>query len=431
MPCAIPEMPGSDFSVESLVLIRSMKTLALALLLALSPALFAEENWTQFRGPGGQGVSAETAMAQKWDASAVAWKATLKGEGQSSVVNWGDKLFVTSATDAGKTRWVHCLDRKTGKLIWEQSVPCAQPEAKHAMNSWATASCVTDGERVIAFFGPAGIHCFDLDGKAQWSRPLGDFPGAWGVGASPVIDGDLVYQNCDATGPSSIVALNKKTGEPAWTTKRPDAPRGGWSTPILIEAEGRRELVLNGEASVNAYDPATGKDLWFAKAPTGRGEPMPIFANGNLYMVCGKPGNTYVLKPGGSGDVSTSHRVWEARRQGGRDLPSPSVVGDYVLISSMSGILTTYDAKTGETFFTERLKEGNAAISAAPVVAGGLVYFQLENGEVVVVKPGKTLEVVSINAVGSAPEEIFRASLSPIQGQWFARSQSTVYCIGK
>lgn len=391
-------------------------------------ALVAEENWTRFRGPDGMGQSTETALPQKWDATAISWKTTLKGEGQSSVVNWGDKLFVTSATDAGKTRWVHCLDRKTGKILWEQSVACAAPESTHKMNSWATGTCVTDGERVIAFFGPAGLHCYDLDGKHQWSHELGAFPGDWGVGASPVIDGDLVYQNCDTEGPSSLIALNKKTGQPVWTAKRTDAPKGGWSTPVLIDAGGRRELVLNGEFGVNAYDPATGKDLWFCKAPTGRGEPMPVYAHGQLYVVNGKPGNMYVVKPGGDGDVSTTHRAWEARRQGGRDLPSPAVVGDYVLVSSMSGILTTYDAKTGEILFTERL---DAPSSAAPVVAAGLVYFQMENGEVIVVKPGKTLEVVSRNSLGTSDEEIFRASLAPIQGQWFSRSQNTIYCIGK
>lgn len=405
-------------------------SLVLATLLALAgaTALVAEENWTRFRGPDGLGQSSETALPQKWDASAIVWKATLKGEGQSSVVNWGDRLFVTSATDGGKTRWVHCLDRLTGKLLWERSVACAAPEATHRMNSWATSTCATDGERVVAFFGPAGIHAFDLDGKPLWSREVGAFPGDWGVGASPIIDGDLVYQNCDAEGPSTLVALDKKTGEPVWTAPRTDAPKGGWSTPILIDAGGRRELVLNGEFGVNAYDPATGKDLWFCKAPTGRGEPVPVFANGHLYVVCGKPGNTYAVKPGGSGDVSATHRVWEARRQGGRDLPSPAVVGEFVLVSSMSGILSTYDAKTGAIHFTERL---DAPVSAAPVVAGGLVYFQMENGEVIVVKPGKTLEVVARNGLGTADDEIFRASLSPIRGQWFARSQKTVYCIGK
>ena len=194
------------------------------------------------------------------------------------------------------------------------------------------------------------------------------------------------------------------------------------------ERQAGLEVRLQDELRANTYDPATGTDLWFCEGFTGRGAPTPDFAHGLLYVVNGKPGNNYVVKPGGSGDVTKTHRVWDARRQGGRDLPSPAVVGDYLLISSMSGILTTYDAKTGEIYFTERL---NAPVSGAPLVIEGLVYFQMENGEVIVVRPGKTLDIVTRNTCGSDSEEIFRAALSPIQGQLFTRSQSVVYCIGK
>jgi len=403
-------------------------SLALAFtFLAGTSALLAEPNWPRFAGPDGSSHSTETDLPVKWDASGIAWKTTLKGAGQSAVVNWGDRLFVTSSAPDGKKRWVHCLDRQTGKLLWEREISCATPEAIHKMNTRATSTCVTDGERVIAFFGPGGIHCFDLEGNPKWSRDLGKFPGDWGVSGSPIIDGNLVIQNCDAEGPSSLVALDKTTGKTVWTAKRADSPKGGWSTPIIIQAAGRRELLLNGEFGINAYDPATGKDLWFCKGFNGRGEPVPAFANGQIYVVNGKPGNTYVVKPGGSGDVSETHRVWDAKRVGGRDLPSPVVAGDFLLIAGMSGMLTTYDAKTGAIHFTERL---GSAISASPLVAGGLAYFQMENGEVIVVKPGKTLEIVSRNPIGAESGEIFRAGLSPIQRRLFARSQNIVYCIG-
>lgn len=390
--------------------------------------LSAEDNWPRFRGPLGTGHSESTELPVEWNSGAVKWKTTLKGDGQSSVVNWGDKLFVTSAKVDGSERWIHCLDRNSGELLWEKSVAVPASETPHKMNSFATSTCATDGEVVVAFFGPGGLHAYDLEGKELWNKKLGAFPGPWGVAASPIIDGDLVIQNCDAEGPSSLVALDKKSGEVVWTAKRPDAPRGGWSTPIFIETGERRELVLNGEFGVTAYDPATGTELWFCKGFNGRGAPVPDFAHGQLYVVNGKPGDTYVVKPGGSGDVTSSHMVWNARRKGGRDLPSPVVVGDFVMISSMSGILSAYDAKTGETWYSERL---DAPISASPLVANGLVYFQAENGEVIVVKPGKTLDVVARNSVGADPEEIFRATLAPIQGQLFSRSGNAVYCIGQ
>ena len=407
---------------------KSTLTPVLALFAATAGTLplRAEQNWARFGGPEGSGRSAETTLPVKWDAGSVRWKTTLKGAGQSSVVNWGNRLFLTSASPDGGKRWVHCLDRETGKLLWEREVTVASPEIIHKMNTYATPTCATDGERVIAFFGPGGIHSFDLEGEPQWSRELGRFPGPWGVAASPIIDGSLVFQNCDAEGPCSLVALSNATGEPVWTAKRAETERGGWSTPIVIEAAGRRELVLSGQFGVNAYDPATGRELWSCQAFAGRGEPVPVHAHGLLYVVSGLAGNTYVVRPGGSGDVTATHRVWDAPRVGGRDQPAPAVVGDFVLIASMSGILTTYDAKTGRIHFTERL---GSALAASPLVAHGLVYFQMENGEVIVIKPGRTLEIVARNSIGAPRSEIFRAALSPIQGQLFTRSRTVVYCI--
>lgn len=392
--------------------------------LALS-ALHAETNWPRLGGPQGTGLSAETRLPVKWDAGAIRWKTTLRGAGQSAVVNWSDRLFVTSAGPDGATRRVHCLDRQTGKLKWEREIAVGKPELTHKMNTWATPTCVTDGERVVAFFGVGGLHCFDLDGKPLWSCNLGDFPGPWGVAASPIIEGNLVIQNCDAEGACAVTAVDKRTGKVVWTTERRSVDRGGWSTPIVVAAAGRRELILNGQYGVNAYDPATGGELWFCAGFAGRGEPVPAFAHGLLYVVNGLAGNTYTIRPGGSGDVTATHRVWNARRTGGRDQPSPAIVGDFALISSMSGVLTTYDAKSGQIHFTDRL---GSAIAATPLTANGLVYFLMESGETVVVKPGRALEVVARNSLGAAANEIFRASLAPIQGQFFTRSHQIVYC---
>ncbi len=388
----------------------------------------AEENWPRFRGPLGTGHSTETALPEKWDASGVAWRVALPGRGQSSPVNWGRKLFLTSAEPDGKTRYVFAIDTEDGNLLWTRKIEAPHVEATHRMNSHATASCATDGEVVVAFFGPGGLHGWDLDGKPLWSRTdLGTFPGTWGVGASPVIDGDLVIQNCDAEGASYLIAVHRKTGETVWKRDRRESPKGGWSTPILIDVAepARRELVLNGEFGVHAYDPATGEELWFCEAPTGRGEPVPDYAHGLLYVLCGKPGDTYVVKPGGSGDVTATHRLWRARRQGGRDLPSPVVVGDVLFTCSMSGIATCYDARDGAVLGESvRL---DAPVSASPVVANGLVYLQAENGDVLVVRPSETLEVVSRNSCGATEGEIFRATPAPIGGEWFLRSDRALY----
>lgn len=402
------------------------------LAIALSPFLRAEDNWPRFRGPNGTGHSEAKNLPSKWDKDSVVWKTALKGVGQSSPVNWGDKLFVTSASDDGTERYVHCVGAKDGKVIWEETIKCSNPEKNHKMNTWATPTCATDGERVVAFFGPAGIHCFDLDGKKLWSLELGDFPGVWGVGASPVIFENMVIQNTDCAGPSALVALDKNTGKQIWKTKREDKPTGGWGTPILIETDKGKQLVLNGEFGVRGYDPEGGKELWFCKGFNGRGAPVPDYANGLVYTVNGKPGDTYAVSPDGSGDVTESKMKWHAKRQGGRDLPSPSVVDDYMIVVSMSGLATCYDANTGETLWAEKLDEGGSQFAASPLVMNGLVYIQSVNGgETFVIKPGKKLDIVSRNSLGADSKEIFRATLAPIGDHLYARSHTTLYCVGK
>jgi len=235
--------------------------------------------------------------------------------------------------------------------------------------------------------------------------------------------------DCDATGPSSLVALDIETGDELWRTKREDKPRGGWSTPIMVDAGKRNELILNGEFGVRGYDPESGKELWFCKSFNGRGSPVPEFANGLVFVVSGKPGDIYAVSPGGSGDVTKTRMKWHSQRRGGRDLPSPAVVGNYIFVLSMSGIGSCYDAQSGELLWNDRVPM-KGEFAGAPLVANGLVYFQSVNGgDTVVIKPGKTPQFVAQNSLGADSKEIFRAGLAPIGGRLFARSQSTVYCI--
>lgn len=406
--------------------------LPLSLLLLALTATSSAENWNQFRGPALDGMVSAPGLPVEWNEGSILWKAPLMGTGQSSPAQWGDKLFLTGASPDGGERHVMCLSAADGSLLWSDTVPSASPEAIHKMNSHATPSCATDGEVVVAFFGPGGLHAWDLDGGKRWGLDLGSFPGTWGVGASPVLVDGLVIQNCDSEGGSRLVAVEAATGKIVWETPRPAKPKGGWSTPTLIEFEGRRELVLNGEEAVRAYDPASGKELWSCAAPTGRGEPVPVFAEGRIHVVCGKPGETYCVKPGGSGDVTSTHRLWTAARKGGRDLPTPALVDGILLVSSMSGVATAYDAASGAPYFTERLGEG-IEIAAAPLVANDLVYFQtVHGGEVIVVRPGKTLDIVARNPLGeSAKDETFRSVPVPLGDRLLLRGASTLYCVGR
>ncbi len=385
-----------------------------------------ESNWPGWRGPRQDGHVSNAHLPVTWNADSVAWKAPLKGRGQSSPIIWGERIFLTSALDEGQKRMVFCLDRNSGKTLWESVVPWSgEPEKLHKMNSWATPSCVTDGKVVLAFFGRAGLHCYRVDGERLWSVDLGPFISPWGVASCPVLVDDMVIQNCDADEDAYICALDKQTGKILWRTPRPN--KRGWSTPILVETAARRELVVNGDQGVTAYDPKTGKQLWFCKADRGRGTPTVTPGENRLYAICGLSGDMYAMTPGGEGDI-TAARVWHTPRRGGRDLPSPILIDNYLMVSNMAGVLTCYNAADGEKLWTGRLG-GN--YSATPIAANGATYFQDEAGVTAVVKAGPKLEIISRNSLNAPTGEIFRASLTPSEGQLFSRSDRTLYCIGQ
>jgi outer membrane protein assembly factor BamB len=388
-------------------------------------AIGAEANWPRWRGPQQDGHSAETELPVKWSADNIVWKTDLPGSGQSSPVIWGDRIFLTSYLNGGAERLVFCVDRSSGKVLWQQSAWKGEPEKVHNMNGWASATCVTDGEVVVAFFGRGGIHAYSVDGKPLWSRDLGRFESPWGVAACPVLVDDLVIQNCDADVDAYIVALDKKTGNEAWKTKRRD--HRGWSTPILVASGERRELVVNGHEGVQAYDPATGRDLWFCKGFNGRGEPTVTPAGEVLCVVNGLSGDFYSVKPGGDGDVTETHMAWHTPRKGGRDCPSP-IVGKFVIVYDMGGIATCYDAADGRIYWKERLP---GKYSGSPVAANGLVYILNEAGKTVVIEPGESLKIVAENDLTAGKDEIFRASPTPLGGQFFLRSTTVLYCVGK
>lgn len=408
-------------------------TLIAALLLATSPLIAAdpvareESNWPSWRGPSGTGVSSATDLPVKWTNDNVRWKTELVGEGQSSPVVWDERIFLTSATEGGRNRVVMCLDRKSGKLLWQKTAWTGEPEKTNGMNQYASATCATDGKHVVAFFGRGGIHCYDFDGENLWSRDLGKFEGPWGTAASPIIYEDLVIQNCDAEDKASIIGLDKRTGKTVWETPR--EKYRGWSSPLLVETPQRTEIVINGDRGVNAYEAKTGKELWFAGGHNGRGTPTVTKFENTLIAVGGRSGTMLAMKPGGSGTIAEADRVWHTVRKGGRDLPSPIVSDKYlVVVSHRPGVATSYDAANGKELGKTRL-EGK--FSASPIVANGLVYIPNESGDVFVLRPAENLEVVAKNQLDIADEEVFRACVTPSQGELLIRSQRVLYCVAK
>lgn len=406
---------------------------AVVLSLPPSPGLTpgSTTNWPRWRGPTEDGHTADKNLPVKWTDADLAYKVPLPGSGQSSPIIWGEKIFLTSALEKGKERIVFCLDRSNGKVLWQQSAWTGEPEPVHIMNGWASPSCVTDGEVVVAFFGRGGIHAYDLDGKKLWSKNLGPFESPWGVSACPILVGDVVIQNCDADKDAYIVGLDKRTGNEVWKTKRRD--HRGWSTPIVVNVGDHQELVVNGHEGTQGYDAKTGRELWFCKGFNGRGEPTVTPLNAARDMLCvvnGLSGDFYCVRPGGSGDVTATHMAWHTPRKSGRDCPSPIVVGKYVLVVSMSGILTCYDAADGHVYYTNERLTGK--FSGSPIAANGLVYILNEDGMTTVIRPGEKLDIVSENPLTAGnDEEIFRASPTPSDGQLFIRSTEALYVVGK
>jgi outer membrane protein assembly factor BamB len=350
----------------------------------------------------------------------------LPGDGQSSPVISGDRIFLTTALESGRQRVVLCVDRRSGNIVWQQTVWTGEPEPSHGMNGWASATCATDGERVVAFFGRGGLHCLDVDGKKLWSKDLGKFGGPWGTGASPLIVDNLLIQNCEAEDQAFLTALNKQTGDVVWQTPRDIPQRGGWSSPIPVASGTRREVVLNGFNGVTSYDPASGKKLWFCKSFAGRGEPTATTGQGLVLLVNGLAGDIYAVRPGGEGDVTQTQMAWHTPRKAGRDQPSPIVVGGMLLVVSMDGIGCGYDVVSGRELWKDRL---GGRFTSSPIAANGLAYIQSDTGETIVIKPGSQLSIVSRNALPIAPNEIFRASLAPSRGQMFSRSNKALYCL--
>lgn len=386
----------------------------------------AEIRWPGLGGPDGSSHTAETGLPTGWTEEYIVWKTALKGFGQSTPVVWGDTIFLTTALDDGRQRVVLAIDRQSGNALWEQVAWIGEPEPTHQMNGHASATCASNGKVVVAFFGRGGLHAYSPEGKHLWSRDLGRFEGPWGTAASPIFYGDTVIQNCDSESPeSSLMAFDARTGETVWTTPR-EVIRG-WSTPLVIHTPTRDELVLNGHNAVRGYDPQTGALLWSCKSFSSRGEPVPAFAHGLLYVVNGLAGDIYAVRPGGAGDVTETHLAWHTPRRAGRDLPSPVVIGDYLLACSMPGILYCYDCKTGAELWKERI---GPKFTTTPLVAERRAYFQSEEGDTIVVEPGEEMKIIATSKLASDTDELFRAALVPCQGQILIRSNKFLYCIG-
>jgi outer membrane protein assembly factor BamB len=394
--------------------------------LVLTAAVKAEE-WPGWRGPRGDGTSAETNIPLHWSKTEnIQWKVPIPGKGHSSPIVWGDRIFVTTCLEKDEKRLLLCLNRADGKVLWEREVLRAKPEQKHHLNSFASSTPVTDGRHVWVTFLQypyMQVVCYDFDGQELWRRSPGEFHSRHGFCSSPILYKDMVIINGDQDAEAWLVALDKNTGAERWRADRPNRTRS-YCTPLIVDAAGKKQLILSGSKCVAGYDPDTGKPIWIIDGPTEQYVASMVYGDGVLFMAAGFP--TYHLmgiRPDGTGNVTNTHVLWHDRR--GQDyVPSPIAYDKYFSYVNDNGFAGCFVAKTGQRLWTERLGKHH---SASPVSAGGYLYFLDDSGTMYVLKAGPQFEVVNKNALG---EECY-ASPAISQGRIFIRALHNLYCIGQ
>jgi outer membrane protein assembly factor BamB len=408
------------------------------LLLAVSSAIAGNGNWPMWRGPHGDGTTDETGFPTQWTATEnVVWKTAIPGRGHSSPIVWGDRLFVTAAledSDLKKPtdRQLLCLDRKDGNILWRQTVVNAPQEHIHNLNSRASSTPATDGERVYVTFlddPKVVIAAYDFAGKEVWRVSPGEFESTHGFCSPPILYKDLVIVNCDQDAfkkkkPAYIVALDRKTGVERWRIDRTHRIRS-YCPPLIVEAAGKMQMVLTGAETVDSYDPDTGKLIWEVTGPTEQFVASMVYSKGLFFLTAGFP--TYHvmgIKPDGMGNVTKTHVAWHVENGGAGYVPSPVAHGDEIFLVHDAGHATCREALTGKLHWNQRL--GNHH-SASPVCADGRLYFTADDGNTFIVKADKKFELIEKNPIG---EDCY-ASPAFSKGQIFMRGSKHLFCIGK
>lgn len=397
-------------------------------------------NWPAWRGPGGQGVSPEKNLPTHWNTTNnVRWRTPLPDRGNSTPIVWGDRTFVTQAIEKERRRMLMCLDRRNGKLLWQSGVTFTDTEPTHETNPDCSASPATDGERVIASFGSAGLYCYNLKGQELWHRDLGKQIHIWGNAASPVIHGDLCLLNFGPGERTFLMAVNKQSGETVWQVNEPGGHSGqnkpgesgnhwigSWTTPVPVRVNGREELLMTFPSRVCAFDPATGKELWTCRGLNPLVYTSPLFSDGIVVAMGGFNGSTVAVKPGGRGDVTESHRLWQHPKTKQR-IGSGVIHGGYIYILNDPGVAECFELKTGKLVWEERLKGPAAKTSSwsSMVSADGRLYAINQGGDTFVLKASPQFELLSTNPLG----ETSNSSVAISDGELFIRTYKSLWCI--
>ena len=385
------------------------------------------ENWPQWRGPRLDGTSAETKAPVHWSATSnVLWKTELPGAGHASPIVFGDKVFTVSAVAPTEERLLLCLDAPSGKLLWQRPVLKALMEAKHSLNSHASSTPATDGERVFVAFLDVNkmfVAAYDFSGKQVWAVRPGPFASKHGFCSSPILYKDKVIVNGDHDADGYIVALDRKTGKELWRIARPNNTRS-YTVPLIRDIDGRAQMVLTGSKCTASYDPNNGKLHWIMDGPTEQFVASPVFSERDdlVVITSGFPEyHTLAIKADGNGKVGAEKVAWRTIK-GAVYVPSPIIDGDYFFIISEGGVAHCFETKSGKILWQERMGTHHASL----VAANHLIYFLNDNGVVNVVKAGPEFERVAQNELG----ETCFASPAISNGRIFLRGARHLFCIG-
>jgi outer membrane protein assembly factor BamB len=444
----------------------------------------AEPNWPQWRGPLATGFAPAANPPVTWsEQSNVKWKVKLPGSGTATPIIWGNQVFIQTAiatdrkVDApvgkpgpvpaalpvpapaeppaqnrpeggpGRRRGggggmgsntptesyqfaLLCLDRQSGKTVWQKTAREEVPhEGHHQDHGFSSHSPLTDGQSVFAYFGSRGLHCYDLRGNLKWSRDFGRMKtkNSFGEGSSPALSGNTIVINWDHEGEDFIMALDKRTGKELWRQSRDEETT--WSTPLIVEHDGRTEIITSATKKIRSYDLATGKELWECGGMTANVIPTPVAADGIVYPISGFRGSALLaIRLGRSGDLTGTDAIAWQHSKSTPYVPSPLLYGGRLyFLGGNNGILSCFDAKSGQVLINAERLESLSGVYASPVGAGGRIYLVGRNGAAMVIKQSDKLEVLATNRL----EEKFDASPAVAGRELFLRGHEYLYCLAE
>ena len=422
-----------------------IRSLSILFCVSLSGSILAE-NWPCWRGPRGDGTSAEIQIPVAWNGETgegIAWKVEIPGKGHSSPIVWGDVIFLTSCLEDSHERMLLCLNRKDGSIRWKSSVAVSPLETKHELNSFASGTPATDGQTVYVTFLVAGGHevpapnvgtprpvtpgtllvaAYDMNGQKLWSAEPGEFTSVHGFCSSPVIYRNLLIVNGDHDGDSWVAALSRESGKLIWKVPREHKTRS-YCTPLIRTIDGKDQMVMTGSKRIVSLDPLTGSTIWLIEGPTEQFVSSMVYDGKMFYMTAGFPTHhVMAIRPDGSGDVTHTHVAWHSE-EAKCYVPSPILVEDRLMVADDRGTVNCFDTSNGIRLWQERL--GNH-YSGSLVTANGLAYFPADDGIMAVVRPGVQMEVLHRNPLG----EYSYASPAISSGQIFIRGEHHLFAIG-